>query len=414
MTTQTNPPEIRCAHDCAFLVEDLKPNPRNPNKHPDDQIKALAKIISHQGWRAPIIVSNQSGFIVAGHGRYDAAVLLGLESVPVNFQDFPSDADEWAHLVADNRLAELAELNKPELADLLLELDTGAFDLTLTGYDENALAELVGMFGGPGELTDTEEPIEPTDEILAKWQTDHGQTWALGDHRIYCGDSTERADVLKMLAGDRCEVVFTDPPYGVNVKGGKGKKNTIAGDLTQTAIPFSFEIAVQDATTDTGRFYFCGGEGNVGLYHKLWDRYLNAMPKLCIWVKNAFVMKPNGYHNQFELIYYGFKTGAGSMKHWYGGRTEHEASDVWQIRRDNGNDYLHPTQKPVELPARAIRNSCPKGGMVYEPFSGSGSTVIACENLGHPCRAMELDPRYLAVTIERWHQVTGKEPERVG
>ena len=108
MTTQTKLPEIRCAHDQAAQVQDLKPNPRNPNKHPADQIKALAKIISHQGWRAPVVVSNQSGFIVSGHGRYEAAVLLGLESVPVNFQDFPSEADEWAHLVADNRLAELA------------------------------------------------------------------------------------------------------------------------------------------------------------------------------------------------------------------------------------------------------------------------------------------------------------------
>tara|TARA_R110000824_G_scaffold35418_1_gene111075 strand:+ start:106 stop:609 length:504 start_codon:yes stop_codon:yes gene_type:complete len=153
---KNNSPEINCAHDAAHRVEELKPNPRNPNHHPPEQLKALAKIITHQGWRAPIVVSNQSGFIVNGHGRYEVALILGVETVPVNFQDFKTEADEWAHLIADNRLAELAEMNQSDLANLLIELDTGAMDLTLTGYDEKALARMVDQFETDDDKPETE------------------------------------------------------------------------------------------------------------------------------------------------------------------------------------------------------------------------------------------------------------------
>ena len=153
-TDEPTTPPIRCAHDALVALEKIQPNPRNPNTHPPEQIQALAKIINHQGWRSPLVVSNLSGLIVAGHGRYEAALILGVESVPVNFQDFETEADEWAHIVADNRLAELAEMNQSALADLLIELDTGAMDLTLTGFDENALACLVNKFGDD----ETDEP----------------------------------------------------------------------------------------------------------------------------------------------------------------------------------------------------------------------------------------------------------------
>lgn len=178
------------------------------------------------------------------------------------------------------------------------------------------------------------------------------------------------------------------------------------GDLTQTAIPFSFEICVDYATKDKALFYFCGGESNMILYEKLFDRYLHMLPKHLIWVKNGFVMKQNGYHNQYEIIFHGYKQGSGAI--WYGGRKEDEASDVWHIKRDATSEYIHPTQKPVELPSRAIKNSCPKNGIVYEPFNGSGSTLIACEQLERTCYSMEMDPRFVDAAIQRWEQFTGE------
>ena len=150
----------------------------------------------------------------------------------------------------------------------------------------------------------------------------------------------------------------------------------------------------------------------MALYEKLFDRYLHMLPKHLIWVKNGFVMKQNGYHNQYEIIFHGYKQGSGAV--WFGGRTEEEASDVWKIKRDASSSYIHPTQKPVELPARAIKNSCPPGGIVYEPFNGSGSTMIACEEFGASCFLMELDPRFVDLAIIRWEKFTGEKAVLVG
>jgi ParB-like chromosome segregation protein Spo0J len=136
-------PLVNCAFDELVALEKLVPNPRNPNQHPQSQVALLAKVIAHQGWRSPVVVSTRSGFIVAGHGRYEAAKVLGLSAVPVDYQDFATEADEWAHLVADNRLAELAEADESALKGLLAELNAGDFDLDLAGFDAVALDALL-------------------------------------------------------------------------------------------------------------------------------------------------------------------------------------------------------------------------------------------------------------------------------
>ena len=401
--------EINCAHDKVVPTAELVPNPRNPNTHSKAQVEMIAKVIQHRGWRAPITVSTRSGFVVCGHGRLEAAMLMGAEGVPVDYQDFESEADEWAHMIADNKIAELAEIDNDILKDVLLELDTGAIDMDVTGFNANELEELMTQFHLDDEPVDAEPQIDRAGELQEKWGTATGQVWELGDHRLLCGDSTVPEDVLEFMGDTKADVVFTDPPYGVNVRGGVRKGELIAGDLTQTAIPFSFEIATELVTADRAHVYFCGSQGNISLYQKLFDRYLHQLPRFLIWVKNGFVMRANGYHNQYEMIFFGFKEGGGA--NWWGGRTEDEASDVWQIKRDASTSYLHPTQKPIDLPLRALRNSCPPKGTVYEPFSGSGSTMLAAENLGLNCHAVEIDPNYAAVTIERWHEATGKRPE---
>jgi len=396
---------VYCAHDAIVDVATLVPNPKNPNTHPDSQIQLLGRIIRQTGWRAPITVSNRSGFIVKGHGRLAAALLEGVKAVPVDYQNYDSEAQEYADLVADNRIAELAEIDQKMLADIFADVDTGEIPLDLTGYTEKEVENLVTALSEAlhNDLDDPDEVPELPEAEDTFTQT--GDLWILGRHRLLCGDSTDRATALKLLDGKKADMVFTDPPYGVNVKGGKDKGNLIMGDLTQTAIPFSFEIAVDYATKEKAHFYFCGGESNMQLYQKLFDRYLHILPKHLIWVKNGFVMKQNGYHNQFEIIFHGYKIGSGAL--WYGGRTEDEASDVWHVNRDAASTYEHPTQKPVGLPARAIRNSCPPDGMVFEPFCGSGSTLIACEQLGRICYAIELDPRFCDVIVRRYARTTG-------
>ena len=200
-------------------------------------------------------------------------------------------------------------------------------------------------------------------------------------------------------------MVFTDPPYGVNVKGSKTNGN-IAGDLTQVAIPFSFAVAIE-ATDENAHFYFCGGEGNIYLYQKLFEKFLHSLPKHLVWVKNGFVLKHVGYHNQYELIFYGFKQGSGDK--WCDERTAEQASDVWFVKRDNTATYVHPTQKPIEIPSRAIKNSSYEGEIVLDLFGGSGSTLMACEQLNRKCCMMELDPKYVDVIINRWETFTGQK-----
>ena len=198
---------IHCSYARLADVTSLVANPRNPNKHSDKQVALLAKVIRHQGWRAPITVSKRSGFIVTGHGRLAAALLLQVEQVPIDEQDFDTEADEWAHLVADNRIAELADADRGMIADLLGELDAGGLDMDLTGFDMEALEELMED-QNPSEITEDEVPDVPVDPI-----TKPGDLWILGNHRVLCGDSTKAEDVARLMDGQKINVAFTSPPY---------------------------------------------------------------------------------------------------------------------------------------------------------------------------------------------------------
>jgi DNA modification methylase len=373
----------------------LKTNPNNPRAIRKDQLDKLVKSLREfpEMLEARPIVVDPDFVVLGGNMRLKAAQLAGLTEVPVYVASW-EEAKHKEFIIKDN-LA-FGEWDWDMLANEwdAEELDDWGLDVPLEDEPTEGLTD-------PDEVP--EIPEEPT--------TKPGDLWILGEHRLLCGDSTKAEDVERLMDGKKADMVFTDPPYGVNIKGGANQINSIAGDITQTAIPFSFELAVENATNEKGRLYFCGGEGNIHLYQKLFERYCRQLPRHLIWVKESFVMKPNGYHNQYEFIFHGFKAGGGSLESWFGGRTEHEASDVWQLKRDNRNDYLHPTQKPVELPARAITNSSPVNGIVYEPFGGSGSTLIAAEKTGRKCYGMELDPKYCDVIVKRWEDFTGKKAE---
>ena len=384
----------------AVKVADLKAYENNPRKN-KKAVAAVAESIKLAGFKNPIII-DKDGVIIAGHTRKAAAELLGLDVVPCIVADDLSPEQAAAFRLADNKTAELAEWDDDKLAEEIKALKDFPVDLSDFGFDLSEFEERAEVEEVEAEEEDEEEEIVPRMKA--------GEVWQLGRHRLMCGDSTDKADVLKLLDGARADMVFTDPPYGVNVEGGKNN-NTIAGDLTQTAIPFSFEICTEVATKDAARFYFCGGEANIGLYFKLFERYLRQMPKLLVWVKENQVLSHNNYHKQYELIFFGYKKGGGNL--WFSSREMQDASDVWNVSRDPSKTYVHPTQKPVELPARAIRNGSKKGDVVFEPFSGSGSTMLACEQLDRVCYAMELDPKYCEATIRRWEHLTGRTAVKI-
>ena len=328
------------------------------------------------------IVIDENNMVLGGNMRLKACIEAGLAEVPVMKANL-SEEKKKEFIIKDN--VGYGEWSWETLAN-----DWGTTQIEEWGLD---------LPLGFDNLEAEEDDYQIPDEIETNIK--QGDVFEIGQHRLVCGDATDREDVTLLMGFEKADMVFTDPPYGVNVKGGKGKGNTIEGDLTQTCIPFSFELAVVVATKPQARIYFCGGAQNISLYMKLFERYLSQMPRMLIWVKNGFVMRPNGYHNGYELLFYGYKAGGGGTKHWYSGRGEKQASDVWKISRDPSSSYVHPTQKPVELPSRAIINHSKSGGIIYEPFTGSGSTMVACEQLNRKCYGIELDPKYCQVIINR-------------
>lgn len=381
---------------------DLIPHARNAKLHNRAQLEQIADSIRQFGFLAPVLIDQDNG-IIAGHARTMAALKIGLEKIPAIRLNHLTEIQRRAYILADNKLAETGGGWNEDLLKLeLAAINESDLDALITGFSSDELADLIDADSEDSNKDPDETPEPPTEP-----ETQPGDLWLLGEHRLLCGDSTRREDVLRVMNGKKAQLVFTDPPYGVNIQG--NKTGHIEGDLTATAIPFSFELAVTVATDNTARFYFCGGESNIGLYHKLFDRFLHQLPRHLIWVKESFVMKQLGYHCQYELVFQGYKKGGGGAEHWYGPRTGDYASDVWTIRRDNGNDYVHPTQKPVALPSRAITNHSKKGDLMFEPFGGSGSTLIAAEQLGRICYAVELSPHYCDVIKNRWQTFTGKK-----
>jgi len=391
------------AHLEHLPIDGLIPYARNSRTHSPDQVAQIAASIREFGLTNPILIDADGG-IIAGHGRVLAARQLGLSMLPCLRLGHLSEAQKRAYIIADNKLALNAGWDETLLALELADLKAMDYDLGLTGFDLGEIDELLaGLDATPEGQTDADAVPEVRADAISK----PGDVWGLGRHRIMCGSSIKSDDIAALMAGELADMVFTDPPYGVSYVGASASKS-ISGDTTQTAIPISFKHAIDVATKSDARLYFCGGSSNVQMYYALFDAYLRSMPALIIWMKNNIVLRRNNYHSQYEIIFYGWKGNGGSNDHWFSGRKMDEASDIWQVKRDSGGDYEHPTQKPVELPSRAMRNSCQVGGLVFEPFSGSGSTLIAAEQTGRRCYAMELSPQYVDVAVRRWQQFTGK------
>ncbi len=372
--------KIHCAHDAEVAIEDLKPNPANPNKHPDSQIALLAKIIKAQGWRNPIVVSNRSGLITKGHGRLAAALTLGATHAPVDYQDYASEKEELADMIADNRIAELAEADRSMLRELAEQLDDGSFDMDLTGFDQDALEELMTA-APPDSDIDAEPQIDKAEELRKKWGVERGQIWELGEHRIMCGDCTRDS----ILNGDKAAVTICDPPYGVTTE--KWDRLPNDHDL-KLWLDFSIGavIAFGAARTDC------------------LTALLNLKPqpeRVYIWWNTFTLTSSENAFWQWQPIYV-----------WRRDKMSGMQRDVIDMAANTGGDpKSHPTQKPTALLAKLIDASTKHSQIVYDPFSGSGTIIIACEQLGRKCRAMEIDPGYVAVSIQRWADATGKTPK---
>lgn len=394
-------PAVFCAHTELVETEKLVPNPRNPNRHPESQIKLLAKVIRAQGWRNPIVVSKRSGFVIKGHGRLDAARLLECERVPVDFQDYENEAAEWADMLADNRLAELAETDDEELKKLIQELD-GKIELDLTGFDEDALDDILDRVTGKNE--EKHVPFPPKIAISLP-----GDLHVLGAHRLLCGDSTKEDDVLRLMDGNKAVLFATDPPYLVGYDGCNHPQGNKDWSETYGA---TWDDA--DANTDLYKnFLACAikcaiaDDAPVYIWHasrrqKMLEEEMEAAGLLVhcqiVWVKNRPVMTRTWYLWQHEPCLMGWLKG---------NRPKRVSKDfettVWTIDTLSGDERPeHPTPKPLECFQIPMKQHTRQGDICYEPFCGSGSQIIAAEQLGRRCFGMEISPQYNDVIVQRW------------
>lgn len=396
----------------ARKTAELVPYARNSRTHSDAQVAQIAASITEWGFTNPILI-DPSGGIIAGHGRLLAARKLGLDDVPCVVADGWSDAQKRAYIIADNKLALNAGWDNEMLAVEFAELDGLGFDLTLTGFE---LAEIAALSPQIVEGLTDEDAVP---EVPAEPVTRLGDVWLLGSHRLMCGDSTSIDAVEKLMDGQKADMVFTDPPYGMSYGGGRARGDhalnkkggvlikahgMIIGDDKQGD---DLIALVRDAVSSAVSVSKSGAASYVCFPWRTYTEFEAAMlecglePSACIvWDKKSIGLGNANCRPQHEFIFY-VKGGA-----WYGDKAQ---SDVWYMSRGATGEYVHPTQKPVELIERAINNSSKGGDTVIDIFGGSGSTLIACEKNGRVSRLMELDPKYCDVIVKRWQDFTGKK-----
>lgn len=381
-------------------VASLVPYARNARTHSDEQVAQIAASIREWGWTNPILIA-EDDTIIAGHGRVLAAQKIGLKDVPCMVARGWTDAQRRAYVIADNKLALNAGWDTEMLAAEFADLQEFDFDLGLTGFSDDELAALLATkTDGNTDPDETPEaPVNPVTEI--------GDVWLLGRHRIVCGDSTDADVVAKALNGVKPHLMVTDPPYGVEYD---AEWRARAGVNMKTA---AHGKVLNDDRADW-REAWALFPGDVAY---VWHGALHAttvaeslaasgfeIRSQIIWAKQQLVIGRGDYHWMHEPAWYAVRKG--KTGHWNGDRKQ---TTVWEIPKPAKSETGHSTQKPVECMARPIRNNSSPGQAVYEPFSGSGTTIVACEMEGRICHAVELNPAYVDVAVKRWQEFTGEE-----
>lgn len=412
-----------------LAIDKLNLDPNNARKHDNANLEAIAGSLTQFGQRKPIVISKDNT-VVAGNGTLTAAKSLGWTEIDVVRVPADWDADRIkAFALADNRTAELASWDDEVLNQQLAELDAAGFSIAEFGFElpEVPILDI--------ETFEDEAPEAPEAPV-----TQLGDVWQLGNHRLVCGDSTKASVHNTALDGNLADCIFTDPPYNVAYQGGTKDKLTIQNDDMDDAafdeFLFKFYQAAIENTKEGGPIYVCHADSAGEAFRHNMEKAGWLLKQCLIWVKDSLVLGRQDYNWQHEPILYGWKPGAAHA--WYGPFTNTTVvelekrdwknaskqelldfvtdafltSSVIKEKRPRKND-IHPTMKPIALVARMLKNSCVSGDRVLDPFGGSGSTLIACEQLGLKAALIELDPKYCDVIVKRWETMTGQKAELI-
>lgn len=374
-------------------IDELIPYANNP-RHNDDAVFAVANSISQFGFKVPVVVDREN-VIVCGHTRYKAAQKLGLKTIPCIIADDLTPDQINAFRLADNKTAELADWDMSKLEEELQGL-VNDFDMEDFGFKE------LETLDEPSEIADDDFDDAPPEDPKAK----RGDLYQLGEHRLLCGDATDQNDVERLMGGDKADLYLTDPPYNVAYVGKTKDALTIQndkmadGDFRQFLVD-AFSAA--DAVMKQGAAFYIWHADSEGFNFRGACNDIGWKVRQClIWNKNFMILGRQDYQWKHEPCLYGWKDGA--SHNWYSDRSQTTVIDMDKPSRSAD----HPTMKPVPLFAYQIQCSTKPGDIVYDSFGGSGTTLIACEQLQRKAMIMELDPRYVDVIIKRWETLTGK------
>jgi DNA modification methylase len=412
--------------------EELIPYINNPRTHTPTQVAQVAASIQEFGWTNPVLLDGQNG-IIAGHGRVLAASILGIDSIPTIELKHLSEAQKKAYVIADNQLAQNAGWDEKLLGLEIGSLEEDGFDISLLGFNDIEIERLTFK---PNEgLTDPDEVGRvPENEGIVK----PGDVWILGNHRLICGDATKSDVIEQLMQSHKAEMVFTDPPYGVSYTGNvvgtewdMMKNDDLVGKDLYNMLKGAFKQMFVSTIDNPALYVWHSSLTQTIFENALIDAGFEVKQQL-IWNK-GLVMSRTDYHNSHEPCFYVRKVG--NNNEWYGDRKHRtilrqenvdlkklkkdelihmvtsmkDESTVWEIKRDHGRHYMHPTQKPTDLAIKAILNNSRPGNIVLDFFLGSGSTIIGCEQSDRICYGVELDPYYCDIIINRWQNFTGKE-----
>ncbi len=378
-------------------IDKLVPYARNARTHSKEQILQLRASLREFGFVNPVIVDKDLN-VIAGHGRILAAKEEGLTEVPCVFVEYLTEAQKRAYIIADNRLALNAGWDAEMLSVEIADFQGVDFDISLLGFDD---AELNKLMGGLEEVKDDDFDVDA--ELEKPSITKNGDIWILGNHRLVCGDSTKANTFTSLMDGKQANLVVTDPPYNVNYEGtaGKIKNDNMGNEAFYSFLLEAFKNTEAAMAKDASIYVFHADTEGLN-FRKAFSEAGFYLSGTCIWRKQSLVLGRSPYQWQHEPVLFGWKK---SGKHnWYADRKQ---TTVWEFEKPKKN-VDHPTMKPVALVAYPILNSSLSNCIVLDPFGGSGSTLIACEQTDRICYTIELDEKYCDVTVKRYIEHVGK------